>query len=735
MQDYTPNPNIPDTCEHEFDALVNAVRAYNPATDVERLRAAFEFARERHAGQKRKDESPYITHPLATARNVAEMGLDDDSLIAAMLHDCVEDTSATTEDIAKLFGEDVAVIVDGVTKLTQLSVESKEQAQMENLRKMFMAMARDIRVILIKIADRLHNMRTMEYQTPAKQREKSLETMNIYAPIAHRLGMQKIKWELEDLSLRYLEPEEYERIRAGVAERDRENEGFLTSMVERVRAHMEESGLECEVYGRVKHIYSIYRKMKEQNKQFAEILDLYAMRIVVGTIPDCYRALGLVHQICTPIPDTFKDYINIPKPNGYQSLHTSVVSGNGIPFEVQIRTLEMHRSAEYGVAAHWKYKSGGQGAGDEERYAWIRRLLESQQDLDPEDFYMQLRTDMFADEIFVFTPQGDVISLPRGATPIDFAYAIHSEVGNRMNGATVNGRIATYSTKLENGNIVRILTSKAANGPSRDWLDIVKSSEARNKIRQWFKRERREENILHGKSAFEAELRQSGISLAEIASGETLERVLRKLAFPSLDDLYAAIGYGGVSARKSVNKIRDDVLPAIRSAKTADTEPLIPELKPARKRENQTSGVIVDGLGNCLIKFAKCCTPVPGDDIAGYVTRASGVSVHRRDCENYLNFAADPKESGRLIGVQWANAETATFSSSLTVRSRLRDGVLMPIINQLAAMHVHLSQIAGQDVDEGSTVSLTVDVRDSDELTLVTARLRALDGVFDVRRG
>ncbi|MDR3309861.1 MAG: bifunctional (p)ppGpp synthetase/guanosine-3',5'-bis(diphosphate) 3'-pyrophosphohydrolase [Oscillospiraceae bacterium] len=716
-----------------FNRLADAVHGYNPGANIDLLRAAFEFADSHHEGQKRKEGSPYITHPLATAQIIAEMGLDDESLAAALLHDCIEDTPATREEITKLFGEEVADIVDGVTKLTRVQYTSKEEEQMENLRKMLMAMARDIRVILIKIADRLHNMRTMEYQTPEKQREKSLETLEVYAPIAHRLGMQRVKWELEDLSLRYLEPDAYDEIARGVANRERENAGFFTSTADNIRDRLRNGNCDCEVYGRVKHIYSIYRKMAEQQKTFQEILDLYAFRVVVESVAECFHALGHIHEIYTPIPGRFKDYITIPKPNGYQSLHTTVIGSNGIPFEVQIRTEEMHRIAEYGVAAHWKYKSGtSRATSDEEKYAWIRRILESQQDTDPEDFFQALRTDMFADEVFALTPKGDVKSMPAGATPIDFAYAIHSAVGNRMTGAIVNGRIVPFPTQLQNGDIVEILTSNSSKGPSRDWLNIVRSAEARNKIRQWFKKEKREENIVHGKVAFEGELRRAGIQLSEITHEDVRQKVLRRLAFPSMDDLYAAIGYGGVSSQKCVNKIRDEVLVSLRTKKK--DEPPETAAPAVRRKAKPVNGVIVEDLENCLVKFARCCTPVPGDPIVGFVTRGFGVSVHRGDCVNYRRSMADPDESGRWISVSWANSESDTFQTALAIISNRTDGIVLDVAGVLSALKVHMVSINARDLGGKASVAVTVEVKNTDELTALLARLHQIDGVSDVRR-
>ena len=724
---------IPSEAEELYGYLETLVRDYNPGADFERLRAAFEYAAELYDGQFRRDGSPYVTHPLETAGIVADMRLDDESLIAALLHDAVEDTVATHEDVAKRFGEDVADIVSGVTKLTRVQYTSKEEEQMENLRKMLIAMARDIRVILIKIADRLHNMYTMEYQSPEKQREKSLETMEVYAPIAHRLGMQKMKWELEDLSLRYLDPEAFDGIRAGVLARRKENKLFYEKTEERIRDHLHEEGCECEVYGRIKHIYSIYRKMQSQGKTFHEILDLYAFRVVVGTVAECYQALGNIHEIFRPIPGKFKDYITTPKPNGYQSLHTTVIGGEGIPFEVQIRTSEMHRAAEYGVAAHWKYKGSGKARqGDEEKFAWIRRLLESQQDADAQDFYQALKIDMFADEVFVFTPRGDVINLPAGSTPIDFAYNIHSEVGNHMSGAIVNGRIVPYSTSLQNGDIVEVLTSKSSKGPSRDWLGIIKSPEAKNKIRQWFKREKRDENIVHGRLAFEAELRHANLKMSDVTRDDALPRVLEKLSFQTLDDALAAIGYGGLSAQKAVNKIRDDIIQITRAQRKEERDDG-PRTSAASK--GVAGGVVIEGLDNCLVKFAKCCSPVPGDPVIGFVTRGFGVSVHHGECRNYLRSRGNPEEAGRWKNVTWANAENDKYSSSLSIMANTRSGLILDITTAMAAMKVKMTEFSARDSNGLSSVHMTVEVKNSEELHDAMARLGAISGVIEIKRG
>ena len=739
-----------DPILERYHALEKKVAAYTPNLDTQRLYDAFTFADAEHHGQLRKSGEPYIIHPLAVADIVADLGLDTDSVIAALLHDCIEDTPATHEDIAKKFGPTVAELVEGVTKLTRMQYVSKEEEQMENLRKMLMAMSHDIRVILIKICDRLHNMRTMEYQSPRKQREKSLETMEIYAPIAHRLGMQKLKWELEDLSLRYLDPVGYKEIEKQLAERSSAHEEFLASVQHRIQQRMDEEGIHCTVYGRVKHIYSIYRKMYTQNKTLDEIFDLYAFRVIVDDIPECYNVLGCIHDMFTPVLGRFKDYISTPKPNLYQSLHTTVIGREGIPFEVQIRTWAMHQTAEYGVAAHWKYKQGMANAklGTESQFEWVRKLLESQQDTDAEEFVRTLKVDLFADEVFVFTPRGDVINLPAGATPIDFAYNIHSAVGNHMIGARVNGRMVPFDYQLENGEIVEVITSKSAKGPSRDWLNICKSNEARNKIRQWFKKERREENIATGRAAFESELKHAKLSLAAITAEDVLPHILHKVRFNSLDELYASIGYGGTTAVKTVSKIQDELLrlgrlkaeKAAAAGKALEDSVIVPgstqspPTGPTRPRHSD-SGIIVEGLGNCMVKFAKCCTPVPGDPVIGFITRGYGVSVHRRDCPNVAISQSKPEEADRWINVTWAEESLPTYKTALELSAKDRSGLTLDLAMALSSAQVKVSSLSARSLPDGhAAVNLVVEVKDLKELNGVINKLNNIQGVYYVAR-
>lgn len=730
------------TVEERYQHLEDTVRAYNPTASFDKIRAAYEFAAAAHQGQLRKDGSPFVTHPLAVAQIVAEeLHLDSESIEAALLHDTIEDTAATHEDIAKQFSPTVADLVEGVSKLTRVHYTSKAQEQMENLRKMLLAMSKDIRVILIKVSDRLHNMRTMEYQTPEKQKQKSFETLEIYAPIAHRLGMQKMKWELEDLSLKYLDPISYREIVDALNEKATEYDGFMSSIHDQITQRLEEAHIDGYVYGRMKHPYSIYRKMYTQNKSLDDVYDLFAFRVIVDTVSDCYYVLGIIHDLYKPVLGRFKDYIGTPKPNMYQSLHTTVMGQNGIPFEVQIRTKEMHEVAEYGIAAHWKYKQNGQGGGDEGRYEWVRRLLENQEGADAEEFIHSLKVDMFADEVFVFTPRGDVINLPAGATPIDFAYNIHSAVGNHMVAAKVNGRIVPFDCRLKNGDIVEVVTSQSAHGPSRDWVKIARSSNARSKIRQWLKRERRDENVVTGRASFESELKRCGVSLKELTNDENLPGILKKLTYKSLDDLYAAIGYGGISSLKVIGRIREDIqriLHQHQEERQAEvplegrpdaTRPAVP------KRTHSEKGIIVEGLSNCLVKFSKCCTPVPGDDIVGFITKGYGVSVHRKDCPNADPARRRPDEEGRWIKVSWAEDVEGTFRTTLQVVAKDRINLIVDISTVLSSTKTHVASMNARSTPDGfALITLDTDVSSSQQLKTVMRRIEQISGVMRVTR-
>ena len=733
------------TIDEQFEKLENTVREYNPGADFKRIRESYEFAKQHHGEQRRKSGELYITHPLAVAQIVAEeLHLDSESIEAALLHDVIEDTDATYDDVAKLTSPTVADLVEGVSKLTRIQYATKEDEQMENLRKMLIAMSKDIRVILIKISDRLHNMRTMEYQTPAKQKQKSLETMEIYAPIAHRLGMQRMKWELEDLSLKYLDPIGYDEIVSKLDAKRPEYDALMSRTQAQIDQRLNEMGIKHIVYGRMKHPYSIYRKMFSQNKSLDEIFDLFAFRVVVDTVSDCYNVLGVIHDLYKPILGRFKDYIGTPKPNGYQSLHTTVMGNEGIPFEVQIRTTEMHEIAEYGVAAHWKYKQNGQGAGTEGKYEWVRRLLENQEGADAEEFIHSLKVDMFSDEVFVFTPNGDVQNLPAGATPIDFAYAIHSAVGNRMIGAKVNNRIVTLDHVLKNGDIVEILTSKNAKGPSRDWMKIAKSNEARSKIRQWFKKEKRDENIANGRSAFDAELRHCGIAMKDVLDPEFLPVLLKKVAYPTLDDLYAAIGYGGFTAQKAVSRIQGELQ---RRQQQRQQEQMLAEAvaepkedpKPADtpkqpKAVKSEQGIIVEGLDNCLVKFSKCCTPVPGDDIVGFITRGYGVSVHRADCPN----ASEEKrkeQPGRWIHVSWGTDTNDSYPTTIEAVCKERLNLLLDISSALSTTKTFVLGLNTRSTEDGfAIIRIEIQIKDGAQLSTLMNKLHQISGVLQVNR-
>ena len=727
-----------ESFEEHYASMCDAIRKHLPGADMALIDRAVEYANEKHKVQKRKDGSPYIIHPLAVAQIVAEMGLDCDAILGALLHDCIEDTDASHEDIEKIFGPTVAELVEGVTKLTRANFSSSEQAQMENLRKMFMAMSKDIRVVLIKIADRLHNMRTMQYQTPEKQIQKCRETMDVYAPLAHRLGMQKIKWELEDTSLRYLAPMEYNEIMSYLQAHKEKDEAFMRTIQDKITQRLTSVGIHNTTYGRIKHVYSIYRKMLAQGKTIDELYDIYAFRVIVDTIPDCYNVLGHVHDLFSLVPGRFKDYISTPKPNMYQSLHTTVIGSQGIPFEVQIRTWQMHETAEYGIAAHWKYKQGT-GTGTEKDFEWVRRLLESQQDSDAEEFVQSMKIDMFDDEVFVYTPKGRIVSLPAGSTPIDFAYAIHSGVGNSMIGAKVNNRIANIDTTLKNGDIVEVLTSKSAKGPSRDWLTICKSNQARTKIKQWFKKEKREENIVHGRASFESEMKRVGLPLTAATDPELEGQLLKKLSFDTWDDMFAAIGYGGLTAAKAVGRIRDDINKALKqqTAEKLPQSPLRfrPDSEAVTQNRHAVNGVIVEDIDSCMIKFAKCCTPVPGDPIVGFITKGFGVSIHRADCPNAQN-REDPRQAARWVRVRWATQEEQPFETTLELDCITRDGLILDVAMVLSTARVRVKEMSGKDLPGGrSAITIRFEVKDVAELESVRTKLLNIRDVVGSRRG
>ena len=728
---------VPYDLEAHYQELEQKITSAGIPADLGRVRAAFECADRAHSGQKRRDGSPYVSHCIAAAIITAEMGLDEDSIISALLHDTIEDTSLTHDDIARSFGTSVADIVEGVTKLTRVQYTSVEEQQMENMRKMLLAMAKDIRVILIKMADRLHNMRTMAYQSEEKQRIKSLETMEIYAPIAHRLGMQKIKWELEDLSLLYLDPEGYRAITDALEARMPTLEKFMDEMRTQIRERLELDGVHATISSRIKHIYSIYRKMYAQKLDINGIFDLCAFRVIVDTIPDCYNVLGIIHDMYKPLPGRFKDYISTPKPNMYQSVHTTVIGSEGIPFEVQIRTWEMHMTAEYGVAAHWKYKTGsGEGtkAGDEEKFAWIRRLLETQQESDAQDFFHNLKVDMFADEVFVFSPKGDVINLPTGATCIDFAYAIHSAVGNRMVGCKVNNRMVPIDHIVSTGEIIEVILGPADKGPSRDWLKIVRTSEAKSKIRNWFKKMRREENIQQGRDALAKELRREMIFIPDDQLDEFVGSCSRRLRQNNAEEIYAAIGYGGMTIANCLPKLKEE-WQKLKAAEAAENKSVEDLPKVDLSRVHATDGVVVEGFDNTPIKFAKCCSPLPGDPIVGFITRGFGVSIHKQSCANAVSSMKDPSNAPRWVKAYWADSVKDSYKAGLEIIALNRNELLQDVLAALADIRVPIYAVNARQVENNcAMVSLTIGINNTEHLNRVVARLSKVKDVLKVTR-
>ncbi|WP_265442935.1 RelA/SpoT family protein [Acetivibrio straminisolvens] len=716
-----------------YTRLIKRIKKYNPNCDFVLIEKAHNLSLEAHNGQQRESGDPFIVHPMEVANILADLELDCTAIVAGILHDIVEDTSYTFEQIKENFGDEVASLVDGVTKLGKIPYTTKEELQAENLRKMFLAMAKDIRVILIKLADRLHNMRTLKYIPEEKQVEKAKETLEIYAPLAHRLGISKIKWELEDLSLRYLDPKGYYGLVNKIAKKRREREAYISEIVKTIHEKTAEIGIEAEIEGRPKHFYSIYRKMVQQNKTLEQIYDLFAVRVIVSTVKDCYAVLGLVHEIYKPMPGRFKDYIAMPKPNMYQSLHTTLIGHEGIPFEVQIRTWDMHRVAEVGIAAHWKYKEGRSADEYDKKLAWLRQLLEWQKEMrDAREFMETLKIDLFTDEVFVFTPRGDVISLPNGSTPIDFAYAIHSAIGNKMSGAKVNNKIVPIDYVLKNGDIVEILTSTNVHGPSRDWLKIVKSSQAKNKINQWFKKEKREENIIRGKEMIEKELKKQGFTANQLFKPEWVEIILKRYTFASLEDLWAAIGYGALTANKVISKLRDEYRKTVKAEEFA--EQMAKEEKKNRIQGKRVpeNGIIVKGIENCLVRISRCCNPVPGDDIIGYITRGRGVSVHRKDCINIVNSIDG---DNRLIEVSWYTANNVAYKADITVMANDRTALLMEITNVIGEAKIPLKAINARTTkDQIAIMNLTLEITNTEQLENIIKKIRRVDGVFEVTR-
>ncbi len=721
--------------EDLISSLKEAVIKSDKPYDLLAIDRAVETACRAHDGQRRASGEEYVCHPLSVALILVEMGMDTDSIVAALLHDVVEDTPMELADIRKAFGAEVAGLVDGVTKLNKLPFTSREEEQAENVRKMLLAMAKDIRVIIIKLADRLHNMRTSAGWEPQKRRDKAKETMDIYAPLAHRLGIRAVKEELEDLSLRILDPVAYKEIEEALALREGERKAFLEDIQNRLREKLGEYGFKPFLSGRIKSIAGIYRKMYVQGHAFDEIYDIYAVRVIVDTVNDCYNVLGIVHEMFRPIPNRFKDYISTPKANMYQSLHTTVIGKEKIPFEVQIRTWEMHYTAEYGIAAHWKYKLGLQKKDRlEERLAWVRQFIENQKDVeDAEDIVRTIKTDLSSDEVFVLTPKGDVITLPSGSTVIDFAYAIHSAVGNRMVGAKVDGRIVPLDYRVKTGEIVEVLTTSVqGHGPSRDWLNIVKTGEARSKIRTWFKNERREENIEQGRAAFERELSRNLIHLPEDKMQELLAIQCRKQHFSTVDDFYAAIGYGGVLLSRLMPRVKDDC-----ARLNKDDEPVTPErMVSAPAKHRSSGGVIIEGMDNCLVKFARCCNPVPGDPIIGFITRGFGVSIHKRDCINVPADIQDAAEPGRWVRVSWETDAQQVFKANIIVEAHDRMALLADLTSQLASMRVMIYAVNVREPKDGNTaIHLTLGVSGLDHLQSVIERLSKIDGIYTISRG
>lgn len=729
-----------------YKELINSVLKYHPSTDISMIEKAYKVASEAHEGQKRKSGEPYIIHPLCVAIILADLELDKETIVAGLLHDAVEDTWMTYEEVEKEFGSEVALLVDGVTKLGQLSYSAdKVEVQAENLRKMFLAMAKDIRVILIKLADRLHNMRTLQYMRPEKQQEKARETMDIYAPIAMRLGISKIKVELDDLSLKYLKPDVYYDLVHKVALRKSEREQFVGAIVKEVKKHMDDANIKAQVDGRVKHFFSIYKKMVNQDKTIDQIYDLFAVRILVDTVKDCYAALGVIHEMYKPIPGRFKDYIAMPKPNMYQSLHTTLIGPNGQPFEIQIRTYEMHRTAEYGIAAHWKYKESSDGKApvgksEEEKLNWLRQILEWQRDMsDNKEFMSLLKNDLdlFADSVYCFTPQGDVKTLPSGSTPVDFAYSVHSAVGNKMVGARVNGKLVPIEYEIKNGDRIEIITSQNSQGPSRDWLKLVKSTQAKNKINQWFKKELKEDNILKGKEMLAQYARAKGFKIANYTKNQYLAAVLRKYGFRDWDSVLAAIGHGGLKEGQVFNKLVEAY--DKENKKNLTDEQVLEAASETQEKlhiAKSKSGIVVKGIHDVAVRFSKCCNPIPGDEIVGFVTRGRGITIHRTDCVNVLNMSETDRT--RLIEAEWQQPDTKEkekYTAEIQVYANNRTGLLVDLSKIFTERKIDLRSINSRtSKQEKATISMSFEIGSKEELRSLIEKIRQVESVIDVER-
>ncbi|MBE7013151.1 MAG: bifunctional (p)ppGpp synthetase/guanosine-3',5'-bis(diphosphate) 3'-pyrophosphohydrolase [Ruminococcaceae bacterium] len=724
-----------ESYEKLYEQLCEILHKKGTKVNFEMVEKAYNVAKEAHKEQKRVSGMPYVLHPLSVAITVAEMEMDWHSVCAALLHDVVEDTDYTIEDIRDMFGESVAELVDGVTKLDKIQYSDKEEREMENLRKMFLAMAKDIRVIIIKFADRLHNMTTLISMSEEKQREKARETLNIFAPLAHRLGMYKIKWELEDLSLKYIDPIAYYEIVEGISQKRQEREEFIATIKATLRSKLEKLNIDCAIDGRPKHFYSIYRKMFTQNKTLDQIYDLFAVRVITDTVADCYAALGAAHELYIPMPGRFKDYIAMPKPNMYQSLHTTVIGPNGIPFEIQIRTREMHAVAENGIAAHWKYKNGGQADKSmDENLAWVKQLLEMQKDAtDEEEFITSLKIDLFTDQVFVFTPKGDVMSFPAGATPIDFAFSIHSAVGCKMQGAKVNGKIVPLDYAMQNGDIVEVITSSAIHGPNLDWLKIVKTSQARNKINQWFKKENREANIIKGREAIEREIKRQSLTGYNLMRTEYMDPLIKRYGFKTYEDMFSAVGFGGMPVNKVISRLKEEY------RKDVATDDILPvdtiEIVKSSKKKANNSGIVIEGIDSCLIRYAGCCNPVPGDKIIGYITRGRGVSIHRQDCTNIANAYIDEEEKARLIDVTWEINKDVAFTSHIKIVANDRTGIVLDVTNVIADMKVPLKTINARATKENvAIIEISFEITDTEQLEKIIHKLSSISGVIEVTR-
>ncbi|MEA4816696.1 MAG: bifunctional (p)ppGpp synthetase/guanosine-3',5'-bis(diphosphate) 3'-pyrophosphohydrolase [Lachnospiraceae bacterium] len=729
-----------------YDELIERIKQYHPTTDFSIIEKAYKFAKDAHANQKRRSGEPYIIHPLKVAYILADLELDIETIVAGILHDTIEDTNYTYNDVANEFSEEIASLVDGVTKLGKLSYSTKEEIQAENYRKMFLAMAKDIRVILIKLADRLHNMRTLNYMTEEKQREKAQETLDIYAPLAHRLGIFKIRIELEDLCFKYINPEAYYDLAEKIEKKKAEREEFVSQIVASIKQLMDDAGIKGTVEGRSKHFFSLYKKMINQNKTLDQIYDLFAVRAIVDTVKDCYAVLGLVHDKYKPMPGRFKDYIAMPKLNMYQSLHNTLIGPTGEPFEVQIRTWEMHKTSEYGIAAHWKYKegktSGSASAGEEEKLTWLRQILEWQKDMSDNKEFMdtlKLDLDIFTDQVYAFTPQGDVISLPKGATPIDFAYIIHSAVGNKMVGARVNEKIVTFDYQIQNGDRVDIITSQNSRGPSRDWLKLVKSSQARTKINQWFKKEFKEENIIKGKEMLVSDAKKKGYSFSELSKPEWIEIVVNKYGYKDFDALCASIGHGAIKEGQVINRFLEELTKDKKKNETPES--YLKSLEEAASKKSfankSKSGIIVKGIGDITVRFSKCCNPVPGDEIVGFITRGRGVTIHRTDCINIINL--DEENRHRLIETEWDNheafSEDISYNAEIRVMANDRVGLIMDISRVFSDEKIFVKSFNGRTTkDLVAIFNVVIEISSKEQLEKIYKKLRSVKGVIEIER-